>query len=238
MLEVYAVKQEEKVDDLKYEKLLSCISEEAKSQVKRFKKWEDAQRKLIAETLIRSITRKKLNLKNDAILFEKNDYGKPFLKNRPDFHFSISHAGAWVVCAVSEKEIGIDVEKVAPIDFEIAKKLFSKEEYDELMLREGKERLDYFYSLWTLKESYIKAVGKGLSMPLNDFTISIKHKKIVLRSNIQDGSYNFRQFEIDKGYKLSVCVMGEINEGKLVVQTLKHKMRKNSALENSLGQPA
>jgi len=222
MLEIYAVKHEEKIDGLKYLKLLSYVPEAKKNQIERFLRWGNAQQALIADVLTRSIIGKKLRLKNHEIIFEKNEHGKPFLKNSSDFHFNNSHAGAWIICAASDKEVGIDVEIVKPRTFDIAKRFFSQEEYEELMAKKEEERLDHFYSLWTLKESYLKAVGKGLSLPLNDFTISIRGEETVLKdaSGNRLNTFSFRRYEIDKGYKLSVCAAGEIVCEKLVFRTL------------------
>lgn len=226
MLEVYAVKQKEKISGLKQQRMLSDVSEEKGSRIKGFLRWEDAQGALIADALIRNIICKKLNLKNDEIIFDKNECGKPRLKNRSNFYFNTSYAGEWIVCAVSKNDVGIDVEKIKPIDFEIARRFFSKEEYEQLLNKKREDRLDYFYDLWTLKEGYIKAVGKGLSILLSGFTISINSNGIFLKNKANNGFYNFRQYEIDKGYKLSVCVVGEIEEEKLIIQTL------NEVLEN------
>jgi len=220
MLEVYAVKQPEKIDDLKYQKMLSLTSELTRSRNKRFVKWQDAQRELVADILARSIIRKKLNLNNEEIIFERSKDGKPGLSGHPDFHFNLSHAGAWVICAISDDEVGVDVEEIKPVDFDISRNYFSKEEHDALMSKEGKERLAYFYDLWTLKESYLKAVGKGLLAPLNSFSIEIKPDGIYLKNDAKNPIYYFRQYQIDGEYKLSVCVAGEIKEEKLIIQTL------------------
>jgi 4'-phosphopantetheinyl transferase len=68
------------------------------------------------------------------------------------------------------------------------------------------KRLSCFFDLWTLKESYIKAIGKGLSETLNLFTIDFSYKGIKLISaKEEDAKWQFRQYEIDPAYKLSVC---------------------------------
>nr|WP_143192121.1 hypothetical protein [Paenibacillus helianthi] len=81
---------------------------------------------MLAEVLIRRIIYDDLNIFNKDIVFGTNEYGKPFLENVTDFHFDISHAESWVVCATSKHPVGIDIEHVKPIDFEIAKRYFSK----------------------------------------------------------------------------------------------------------------
>jgi len=220
MLEVYAVKQDERVVSLKYERMLSYVSVEKRDRVKRFFRREDAERALIADVLIRSIICHKTNLNNSELRFEKDKYGKPFLKYLPNFHFNLSHSGEWIACAISDYAVGVDIEKVKPIDFGIAERFFSNEEYDELMSKRDEEQLSFFYDLWTLKESYIKAVGRGLHLPLDEFALIFKNGSVFLKSEIETSPYCFRQYNIDEQYKLSVCTLGDVKEDILIIQSL------------------
>jgi 4'-phosphopantetheinyl transferase len=159
----------------------------------------------MADILIRSIIIRKLGLKNGEIEFYTNDYGKPFLKERGDFQFNLSHSGIWVVGAVDNRHIGIDVERIQPIDLDISKNYFSPDEHQDLMSQADK--FSYFFTLWSLKESYIKIKGKGLSMPLNSFSIKfIKPDEIRIKAKdrlIED--IFFVQYDIHKDYKMAVC---------------------------------
>ena len=69
------------------------------------------------------------------------------------------------------------------------------------------DKFDYFFTLWALKESYIKILGKGLSHPLNAFSIKFSSPGEII-INVEDqriGDIFFRQYEIDKAYKMAVC---------------------------------
>lgn len=96
-----------------------------------------------------------------------NRYGKPFLPE-PALHFNLSHSGDYVVLAVDENEVGVDIEKIAPYSDEIARKCFSAEEYRWL---QGRAEDRAFYALWTAKESVMKACGKGLEMAPESFSV-------------------------------------------------------------------
>ncbi|WP_367997032.1 4'-phosphopantetheinyl transferase superfamily protein [Paenibacillus sp. MZ03-122A] len=81
--------------------------------------------------------------------------GKPYLVDS-EWKFNVSHSGNWVALAVDIGSIGIDVERMSPIDLDIANRHFSSYEYSDLMSISPECRLEYFFRLWTLKEAYIK----------------------------------------------------------------------------------
>ncbi|SHJ86932.1 4'-phosphopantetheinyl transferase [Clostridium cavendishii DSM 21758] len=209
MIEIYAIRIDESIDEEMYEKLLLLVSKDKCERIRRFRFIEDSKRTLFADILVRYLACQKTNCNNKNLIFIYNKFGKSFLKNPPNFYFNISHSENWVVCAISNKEVGIDIEKIKPIDLDIAKRFFSKIEYEDLMSKQLEKQISYFYDLWTLKESYIKYKGKGLSIPLNSFSLNVNENDIFITSEDQIRP-NFKQFKIDKEYKLSIC--GEDND--------------------------
>lgn len=218
MLGIYAVKQDNLLNDEDFYRLLNYVSNTKKERINRYLIRSAAQQSLISDVLVRSIIHEQLNLKNSEIQFEQNTYGKPYLKGFEEFHFNVSHSGEWVVCAVSDSVVGVDVEKIKPTDYNISKRFFTEDENEYLICMKGQQKLDSFYDLWTLKESYIKAIGKGLHMSLTDFSIVIYNGFIYLKHQIENQFYNFKQFSIDMGYKLSVCLGNEFTNEQLSVQ--------------------
>ncbi|MBM7624592.1 4'-phosphopantetheinyl transferase family protein [Sporohalobacter salinus] len=207
MNKIFAVRLK-KLNDSKFNKILPLISLEKQNKAKKFLKKKDAYRTIIGEILIRSLIYNEFKIKNQNIIFKKNDYGKPFLKDYPEFHFNVSHSGEWVVCAVSDRKIGIDIEKIDFIDFKIAQNFFTKEEYNNLMSKNKKDRLEYFYYLWTSKESYIKAVGKGLSISLDSFIIK-ENNKIWLKRHLEFSNFFLKNYNLNSDYKLTVCALNK-----------------------------
>jgi len=187
----------------KFLHLINCVGSK-KSKILSFTHYSDALRSLAADILIRNIIIDKFKLNNSDIHFQYNKYGKPSLSRVEGFHFNISHSGIWVVCAISNKSIGIDIEKIESMEELIVKRFFSQQEKEDLYFLADSQRRDYFYDLWTLKESYIKAKGKGLSIALNSFTIrKCEEGNFVLK---RDEGLLFKQFTLFPNYKMSVCV--------------------------------
>lgn len=204
-MEIYAIKLSTQIEQEKFDKLLSMLEEEKQNRIKRYIKWADRQRSLIGDILVRIAVVKKLGLKNSDIKYEKNKYGKPSIIGVENFHFNISHSGDWIVCAIDDKRVGVDVEQINPIDLEIANRFFSKEEHEDLLNKPQDERLLYFFDLWTLKESFIKICGKGLSIPLDSFAIRKENNYISVNSKLDKNQYYFHQYNVDSGYKFSAC---------------------------------
>ena len=93
--------------------------------------------------------------------------GKPYLKDYPGVQFNLSHSGGWGVCALSKTAVGVDVEMVRPLRQQVAKRFFTPVEQEWLSKRPAEE----FFRLWTRKESFTKALGKGLTLPLDSFSV-------------------------------------------------------------------
>ncbi len=90
------------------------------------------------------------------------DAGKPYLANCKDLHFNLSHSGHYAVCAFYHKEVGIDVQKIAPVPDALIQKIATEEEASTLLQLPQGEKEEAFAKLWTAKESYLKYTGRGL----------------------------------------------------------------------------
>ncbi len=95
--------------------------------------------------------------------------GKPYLLGAERVHFNISHSRGIVICGISNREIGVDVERIRPYKESVVRRVCSETECRYVMeTTDESERARRFCRLWTLKESYIKAIGKGLAFPLQE----------------------------------------------------------------------
>ena len=94
--------------------------------------------------------------------------GKPFLSHTLDRYFNISHSGQYVVCAVSDQDVGVDVEINSLIRASVMRRCFTPTE-QEWIQNDSKK----FARLWTMKEAYMKLLGTGLSLPPLDIHLSM-----------------------------------------------------------------
>ncbi len=101
-----------------------------------------------------------------ALTYGEN--GKPYLANRPDLHFSITHSDKWVFFAISDSEIGIDAQAPRKVCPRLAARSLSPDEL--AWVKEDTE--PRFTRLWTMKEAYLKYTGTGLSVPIREVTIA------------------------------------------------------------------
>jgi 4'-phosphopantetheinyl transferase len=205
-MEIYSVNITDWIYNFNLNILLDYMSKNNLAKVNKFKFREDIFRTICGEILVRNAVCYHFSMDNSEIDFVENSYGKPYLKNVDDLYFNISHSGEWVVCAIDREEIGIDIEQIKPIQLEIAENFFSAEEYNKILSEQECFRTSRFYDLWTLKESFIKYKGKGLSMPLNSFNINMSDNNniTVKTENDLDPCY-FKQYNIDNRYKMAVC---------------------------------
>lgn len=136
------------------------------------------------------------------VVFAKGEYGKPYLKEHGDIYFNISHCMGWAACAISDREIGIDIERIRKVTDGVVRKALTPAEQEALFKANNKEEM--FCRFWTLKESFIKAVGKGLSFPLSKVEFRLPETvEGEIKSNQKD--YYFHQTSLGGGHFLAVC---------------------------------
>ena len=108
-----------------------------------------------------------------------------------------------VICTVSEKPVGCDVEKVKGINLKIAERFFAKKEVEYLKTFDERNKADAFFRLWTMKESYMKMTGEGMRLALDQFEIIFDEDVKVFRNGRRCACF-IKEYELP-GYKLSVC---------------------------------
>lgn len=207
MLRVFSYRLVDKSDfDIFYQNIKSNLPKPTLSKIEGFRFDADKQRSLIGDLIVRQYYAKAMKLNPMEIEFDYNEHEKPSLKGFPKAHFNISHSGDYVVVAFSDCPVGIDIEKNKGNRLKVAKRFFTQEEIADLnALPTEKEQVNYFYQLWTLKESYMKAIGKGISMSLNSFSFKKIYGTYRLAYSSEDMGYQFVNYDVHPDYACHCC---------------------------------
>jgi len=208
MVETYAVCLPERVNWAQAGELLPLVAEERRQRVLRFRYAEDALRSLLGDLLTRHLLSLELGCHPADLSFATTAHGKPVLADRANPWFNVAHSGRWVAVAISQQPVGVDIEQKAPIDPTPMLELMSPDELKEFQGLPETTRMDYFYRLWTAKESFVKAVGSGLSVPLASITIrpGPGGTRLVCGGEAL-ADFFLRSHNLDPEYDLSVCAL-------------------------------
>ena len=162
-----------------HEEAMALLTPEEREKHGRFHFARDRRRYLMTRWLIRSLLSRYAPIAPRDWRFETNAYGRPRIANAlpqaKRLRFNISHSASLVVAALAvEREVGVDVEHTARnAPLEVAGHFFSAKEAQALQQLPAAQQPSRFWDLWTLKESYIKARGMGLSIPLDRFSFDL-----------------------------------------------------------------
>lgn len=176
---------------------LKLITEERQEQIQRMHHREDKCRSLAAGLLLEyGLRQRQYSLISSAeqnkVSIIHGKYGKPYLKGAEALYFNLSHAKDYAAAVFSNAETGIDIEYIRKNKQSIAEHFFTEEEAAYLREWDEDKRDFVFTELWTKKESYIKAAGMGMRLPLRDFSVL-------------DGKNPFYSWKGLEGYCICVC---------------------------------
>lgn len=147
-------------------------------------------------------------LEEGSVMYEIGEWGKPSLKNHPDIHFSLSHSGDYAICSIGNRPVGNDIERIKAGRLKVADRFFTPEELKFMYAaQEEAEIVQRMFRIWTMKESFLKATGRGISLPLNNFSIAIDEEKneIRVKHTFNEMSYRMKEYSEIPGYRVAVC---------------------------------
>ncbi len=161
-----------------FESFYATLSPDEVARAERFRFAEHRARFVVAHGALRDILSRYLDIPADQLTFSTNPYGKPAL-TAPEcawLQFSLSHSGDLILIAVSRDwPIGIDVEQIIPPDDfpRLVEQFFSPNENAAFRALPESQRAAAFFAGWTRKEAYVKALGIGVSLPLDYFDVTM-----------------------------------------------------------------
>ena len=161
----------------------ALLSEEETARSRRLVSADLRRRFVAGRARLRSLLADHVGRDPRALEFVHNEYGKPRLAEAPSAHFSLSHTGDMAMLAICDTlEVGADIERVRSLDhLDLARRYFHPNEVAAIERSPDADgqRLAFFH-VWTLKEAVVKALGKGLSIPLDSFYVSVASSPPVL----------------------------------------------------------
>ncbi|MGN1229185.1 MAG: 4'-phosphopantetheinyl transferase family protein [Prevotella sp.] len=172
---------------------LGAMTEQRRRQVLAYKHEQGRKLSASAYMLLCKALREVYGI-NEPPVFEYSEHGKPSIVGHPEIFFNLSHCRSVAACVVSSAPVGVDVEEVREFKDSLARYVLNDDEYAAVMSSSSPDK--EFIRLWTMKESYLKLTGEGITRDL----------KTVLADT---GKYDFDTQEIGSAL-ITVCFSGQL----------------------------
>lgn len=147
-------------------------------------------------------------LREKSAEYEFGEWGKPSLKYQPNIHFSLSHSGDYAICSIGDRPMGNDIELIKEGRLKVADRFFAQEELDWMYaVQDEAEVTERMFRIWTMKEAFLKATGKGISLPLHEFAVLVDEaqNRIRVKHNFNAKFYHMKEYSEIVGYRVAVC---------------------------------
>ena len=179
--------------------LILSIDEQQKANSFHFEK--DKNNYIKSHAALRKILSKYYFINPIDICFSYTKYNKPYISdNQHNLHFNLSHSNDMAIVAIIKNHpLGVDVEYIKPVDDinDIVENFFSNQEKIKFLLLPGEKKLEAFYTIWTRKEAFVKAVGNGLSYPLDDFEVSFLENEPARILKVNDSEIEAKRWSLN-----------------------------------------
>ena len=209
--------------DLPHERwstLTDVLSDDERAKAARFRFDEPRRQFIMCRAILKILLANCCRVETNRIQLEYGAHGKPALSlaelpvGTPAMEFSVSHSGRFGLIAVSLKTpIGVDIEAWNPAvkHQRLAERFFAPTEVIELSKLPLESQLAGFYRCWTSKEAYLKATGRGLSLPLDSFCVSadpVRPAALVAVDDHPAASHDWtaQSLTVSHGYSATVMI--------------------------------
>lgn len=204
----------------KFNLLIGSLSEDEIERSNRFYFEKDRMQFIVRRGILKQIISKYLEINPKNLLFEYNPFGKPFLVTnslKNNIKFNMSHSKNMALyCISSQKDVGIDIEFTQKkVEFHlIIERFFSHNEKAFIQKITTNKRKEAFFKIWTRKEAILKAIGKGISFPLEKVDVSFNKENFIIRINDNDdgqcteSSWYVEDLLPTKDYVASIAIEG------------------------------
>jgi len=159
--EICLVKVNSPIDENTFQYLIKFVRAEKQERILKQKIKQNADNMLIGEIFAKTVIKKTFGIDISKQNFTYTEHRKPYLSDYPDVRFNISHSGEYVVCCVSNKPVGVDIQKIGEYNSDVAKRVCNEKELVQIENSSDKE--SEFTKLWTQKEAVLKMYGTGIA---------------------------------------------------------------------------
>lgn len=195
------------------------LSADERQKADRYHFRMDHARFTVGRAVLRSLLAACLDIRSDDLQFQYGENGKPFVANptvQMPLEFNVAHSGGIVLIALARgRAVGVDVERMRDnFDTEgVAARFFSLHERLTLKALPSEQQFDAFFSCWTRKEAYLKAIGSGLSLPLDQFDVSFapgdSPRMVATRPDPAEADrWELAALDVGSQYKAAIVVEG------------------------------
>lgn len=160
---------------------------------------------VVSQGALRMLLSNYLGVSSDLVRFGHRNKGKPFSLNNTGLYFNLSNSGRYVVIGFSlDSELGVDIEQIRPLP-DLEEMIGTNFTANEIKFINSKpeERLTRFFRFWTVKESYLKAIGEGMRLAPKNLEFSINNndvKQLSVKGVPEQDDWKFKEFSISKDY--------------------------------------
>lgn len=192
----------------RYESLLAGVSPYRQEKCNTIRTFPEKRRSLGA-ALTLDAALQEYGIREKEADYTIGEKGKPYLKEYPAVCFSLSHSGDYAICSIGNKELGCDVERIKDMRMNVAERFFTDSELAYLHKgRDASEVQRRMFAIWTRKESYLKAIGTGLSLSTRTFDVVTKDGAGAIVRDGNEQEVSLKEYIEIPGYCITVCCLG------------------------------
>ena len=162
MYKLYAIINVEYIVCSVFEPFLRYLPKERRSRMQRFRRSIDRKNCVLSYFLLQYGLYENYSIRSFAL--SNGIHGKPYLSDHTHIHFNISHCNNGCICAIADSPIGLDIQDIRPFSWSVANHCCLEKE--KQLLRECSDPATEFTKIWTMKESYLKMKGTGITVDL------------------------------------------------------------------------
>ena len=199
-------------DPVLFDKCLGMVSECRRAKVESYRFRKDRNLALGAGLLLQiGLAARGIGEKDAAYAFGPN--GKPFLQERPEIRFNLSHSGTMAAAAFADCEVGCDIEEVTELEDDVAAMFLRSGEFENVRsITDNDARRQLLFRYWTIKESVQKATGLGAALPMDSFEIVLENGLQPIVKSLASDRWHIVEVDICRSYKCAICTDGPVGK--------------------------